>query len=75
MKLEREGQTAEDFGFFLSVKEAASGLVVEEWHMVVYIVRGSLAASRQVACWTAVWQRGSSQVLSHGTGGRRWQLS
>lgn len=38
--------------------------------MVVYIVKGSLAASQQVRCWTAVWQYGASQVLSHGTGER-----
>lgn len=40
MKLERKGQTAKDFGFFLSVKgsQQACRLVVEEWHVVVYIV-------------------------------------
>lgn len=38
--------------------------------MVVYIVKGSLAALQQVHCWMAVWQRGASQVLSHGTGER-----
>lgn len=43
--------------------------------MVVYVVKGSLAALQQVLCWTAVWQRGSGQVLSHGTGGRGWQLN
>lgn len=38
--------------------------------MVVYIVKGSLAASQQVRCWIAGWQYGASQVLSHGTGER-----
>lgn len=42
--------------------------------MVVYIVKGSLVALPQVLCWTAGWQRGSGQVLSHGTGGRGWRL-
>lgn len=43
--------------------------------MVVYLVKRSLAALQQVLCWKAVWQRGSGQVLSHGTGGTGWRLN
>lgn len=73
---ESKGQSAK--GFVLPApppappvwREATSRCVVEEWHMVVYIVKGSLAASQQVRCWIAGWQYGASQVLSHGTGER-----